>query len=499
MHELILEAGARARTDPLPNGTRVVDTTSLPMFAAVGWDGDGADRLRDLVRRSDALTLRGTAVRGGAPGILANGLALLGGPDYGRSERGDVLAGRYVVIDLEGAPADVFRGVAHLERMARALGADDIRCATDRGGTQDSWAVVGTSAGAAPAVDAALGQVVLPEHPELEEALARSVRAAARYCPPDGHPRLREALFSGLGAQAAGPARTLTVTAGASMALTSALSALVPRGGAVLVPDPGYPPYRALVRKLGLRALPYPAPRPGERLSSRALAKAAEAHAVLWNSPSNPTGWVATPEDVELLVASARKHDLLVISDQVYAGLEWGGVAGRAVPQATEIADRTVVVDSASKRYAAAGVRVGWVHGPTELVDAVTSAHWSFCMSPPSHSQLAVVDLLERSDVILDRVRSQLSEVLERLPPPVPRPEAGPYLWLRAGSSGTSAAKNLEIEGPLRVMPGEVFGERGTGRVRINLGALAAEGEGAERALHRALGVLDTARGTGTR
>ncbi|WP_052809636.1 pyridoxal phosphate-dependent aminotransferase [Streptomonospora alba] len=494
---LVLSSGLRSDGSPLPQGTRLLSAESLPMFAARPQHDDadaGADRVRALlreVREARRLTLRGTAVCGGAPGSLVNGLALLGGPDYGRTGRGDVLADRQVTVDLDGDPGCVARGFRHLERMARALGADDVRRPPEPDSAAASWSRAGTRSVAKPVTDLALGQIVLPRHSRLDEALGGPAEPAAHYCPPEGHSRLRGVLRDWLGARGVGPDREVTVTAGASMGLTAVLAALVPPGGAVLVPDPGYPPYRSVLRRLGLRAIPYPAPAAGERLNAGALARAPEARAIVWNSPANPTGWVADPEDLALLAAEARAHDLFVVSDEVYTDLAWQGSAETGGPCAAGIGDRTVVVDSVSKRHAAAGLRVGWVHGSAHLVSEVTAAHWTFAMSPPTHSQLAAAHLLAHSDAIVSAVRDQVRGALDRLPPQVPRPHAGPYLWLPAAPTGRAAAARIEKRLSVRTMPGELFGDRGGERVRANVGMLAAQGRGAERALLRALRSLE--------
>lgn len=489
---LVLDAGPRPGGAASSKAIEAVAT--LPMFTAdVGAASDPVvAALRARVRDATKVTIRATATCGGAPGSILNALMQLGGAQYGLAGRGDSLAGKSVLLDVTGNPRDIARARRQLARMLRALGADDITsiAAPDTAANPDvDWSRLGDAQVPGPLVNAALGQVVLPEHPWLRKAHHAVAETVPRYGVPGGTPQLRGVLREWLDSRGTGRDRALTVTSGASMALTAALATLVPPGGTVLVPDPGYPPYVSVLRRFGLRALPYPVPPSGARLAPDAFVHAEQASAVLWNSPSNPTGWVADVDDLEVLARCVRRHDLTVISDEVYRDLAWSAAPAPAGPCDVGLAEHTVVLDSVSKRHAAAGIRIGWAHGPPAQVAAIRSAHWELAMSPPVTTQAQAALLLAEHDTILAAVRRHLGAALDRVPEKL-RPDAGPYLWLPCpdGNSGAVVADRLAGRVGLRVMPGEVFGARGAGHVRINLGDLDDEGAAA---LHRALELLD--------
>jgi len=208
-------------------------------------------------------------------------------------------------------------------------------------------------------------------------AQAAIADGANQYPPGPGIPALRHAIAEhqhrhyGLHVD---PDREVLVTTGATEALAAAVLALVGPGDEVLTLEPFYDSYAAVIAMAGathttaaLAATPH-----GFRLDEAALTAAFtdRTRMVLLNTPHNPTGTVLTVDELEVVARLARRHDAIVVTDEVYEHLTFGV---RHLPIATlpGMAERTLTISSAGKTLSFTGWKVGWVHGPAHLVDAV--------------------------------------------------------------------------------------------------------------------------------
>jgi N-succinyldiaminopimelate aminotransferase len=224
-----------------------------------------------------------------------------------------------------------------------------------------------------------------PGPPEVLEAARAEIGTASDQYPPGlGRPELRAAIadhvqrFRGL---AYDPATEVLVTAGATEALSGALLALLDTGDEVVLFEPMYDCYAAGIAMAGGVARPVPLRPPAEG-SSRWTFDPVEVRRsitprtklLLLNTPHNPTGKVFTREELSLLGALAIEHDLVVVTDEVYEHLVFGGA--EHVPMATlpGMRERTLVVSSAGKTFNVTGWKIGWVCGPAPLVTAVRTA-----------------------------------------------------------------------------------------------------------------------------
>ncbi|MEA2332308.1 MAG: N-succinyldiaminopimelate aminotransferase [Thermoleophilaceae bacterium] len=209
----------------------------------------------------------------------------------------------------------------------------------------------------------------------VEAAVAALRGGHNQYAPLPGVPALREAVAAhqrrryGLDVD---PDAEVQVTFGATEGLAAALLALVAPGDAVLVLDPAYDSYAAIVRLAGGAVRPIALEPPGWRLDEAAVRAAATANArvLLLNSPHNPTGRVLDESELELLARLCRELDLIAVTDEVYEHLVYDG---RHVPLATlpGMWERTLTVSSLGKTHSLTGWKVGWVSGPVELVARV--------------------------------------------------------------------------------------------------------------------------------
>jgi N-succinyldiaminopimelate aminotransferase len=206
----------------------------------------------------------------------------------------------------------------------------------------------------------------------IVEAAVDALRAGHnQYAPLPGVPELRAAVADhqrrhyGLELD---PATEVQVTFGATEALAAALLALVRPGDEVLMLDPSYDSYGAIVELAGGRAQTIELAPPDWRLP--AVAPGPSARVLLLNSPHNPTGRVLDAAELDALAAACHEHDLIALTDEVYEHLVYDGAH---VPLATlpGMWERTLTVSSIGKTHSLTGWKVGWVSGPAELVARV--------------------------------------------------------------------------------------------------------------------------------
>jgi N-succinyldiaminopimelate aminotransferase len=214
-----------------------------------------------------------------------------------------------------------------------------------------------------------------PGPPEvLDVARAAIGTAADQYPPGPGRPELRAAVaahvqrFRGLDYD---PAEEVLVTAGATEALSGALLALLDTGDEVVLFEPMYDCYAAGISMAGGVARPVPLRPPADGVGpwtfDPAELRAAitpRARILLLNTPHNPTGKVFTADELHTLAELAIAHDLLVLTDEVYEHLVFGGAQHRSIAALPGMRDRTLVVSSAGKTFNVTGWKVGWICGP---------------------------------------------------------------------------------------------------------------------------------------
>jgi N-succinyldiaminopimelate aminotransferase len=251
----------------------------------------------------------------------------------------------------------------------------------------------------------------------LEEAVAAVRGGRNQYPPGPGVPELREAVaehqerFYGLRVD---PDAEVLVTAGATEAIATSLLALVEPGDEVVMFEPYYDSYAASVALAGgvRRTAVLRAPDFAVDEAALRAAFSDRTRVVLLNSPHNPTGKVFTPAELELVGSLAREHGALVISDEVYEHLLFndGPTGGRHVPVATlpGMADRTLTISSAGKTFSVTGWKVGWVHGPRELVDAVRAVKQFVTFVASGPFQPAVAHGLRLPDEVFAGLASRL-------------------------------------------------------------------------------------------
>jgi N-succinyldiaminopimelate aminotransferase len=229
-------------------------------------------------------------------------------------------------------------------------------------------------------------------------------RGANQYAPGIGVPALRQAITRHQGRHYGleiDPDREVCVTTGCTEGIAAALLGLIDPGDEVVVLEPYYDSYLAMIEMCGGVRRPVTLRAPDFRLDVDALRAAVgpRTRAMLINTPHNPTGTVLTRAELQAVAEVAIEHDLVVITDEVYEHLVFPDTASSEghVPLATlpGMWERTLTLSSAGKSYSFTGWKVGWATGPAELVSAVLSAKQWLTFTSGSPLQPAVAHALD--------------------------------------------------------------------------------------------------------
>lgn len=319
-----------------------------------------------------------------------------------------------------------------------------------------------------------------PDH--IIDASAEAAHSGTtKYTPNAGLPGLRAAVaerYSRKWGRPVTPGEVL-VTAGAVNALAAIVAGIAEEGDEILVPDPGWPNYMAMI---GLaRAVPVRYAMKPENgylpdVNDLEALITPRTKAIIINNPSNPTGAVFPKETVQALVELAEKHDLWLIADEVYEELIF---AGEHVPAASFDSERVITVSGVSKTYAMTGWRIGWAITNPELVALCGKVQEALVSCPPAPSQAAAEAALRGPQEMVEEMRSAyqrrrdlVREILEpvALLPTIPEGAFYALVDLRgAGLSSRDLSRQLLEEEHVAAAPGSTFGDVAEGMVRISL------------------------------
>jgi arginine:pyruvate transaminase len=320
----------------------------------------------------------------------------------------------------------------------------------------------------------------------IEATVAALRNRRTGYAAIVGFPVLREAIAARVALRTGQPctADNVAVVPGAQGGVFSAVQCLAGLGDEIVVGEPIYATYEAVIGATGARMVTFPL-RPDTRFHPDldALAQAITPNTrVVWiNSPHNPTGAVFTRPEIERIAALCREHDLWLLSDEVYEDLAFARphIGAWSLP---DMAERTVVVSSLSKSHALPAFRLGWMVGPPELIRHVSNLLLCMTYGSPAFIQdgaLAALheDLPEVAALHEDyRARAALmSELLAAAPGchAIP-PEGGMFVLLDVRGTGLGAAdfaRRLLDSERVAVLPCEGFGPSAEGHLRIALSA----------------------------
>lgn len=335
-------------------------------------------------------------------------------------------------------------------------------------------------------------RAVLPLHvgdtwlEPLESARAESQRTAEHprlhnYAPVQGEPALLEAITAHLSARGncLVDRECLQVTSGATAGLSVVAEALLDPGDEVLLPSPFWPLIRGILRKRGATPveIPFFDRVHDDAFDAESVLEAAvtkRTSAIYVNTPHNPTGAILADEVVAAIGRVAQRHDLWVLSDEVYEELYFGGAAPAPLWARSDLQRRCVAVHSVSKGYGLAGARVGWVHGPHDAMEAIRGVQVfsTYCASRPM--QLGAANALAEGNEWLARARRSYEEAAERTARALglPKPRGGTFVFFDVSthlSEGEDTIDLLErcLDRGVLLTPGASCGQAYASWVRL--------------------------------
>ncbi len=328
------------------------------------------------------------------------------------------------------------------------------------------------------------GDPDLDTPPHVVAAAQKAVGAGAtHYTHPLGMPDLRSAIAKSIKTNGGADYTTdeIVVTAGAQESMFVAMLALVDPDDEVIIPSPGYNSYHQAVELAGGRVVTVPTyEKDGFALTAAAVEKVltAKSRMLCLINPSNPTGMVIPPSEIERLAALATKHDLIVVSDEIYARLTYDNARVQPVAALPGMKERTITIDGFSKAYAMTGWRVGYFAAPRHFATAMAEIHHGLAICAPAVSQHAALAALTGPQDSVDAARREydarrrvMMAALDRMGLSYARPNGAFYIYANVSSTGMSASEfclRLLQEGRVMMFPGSLFGDHCDDYVRIS-------------------------------
>lgn len=270
---------------------------------------------------------------------------------------------------------------------------------------------------------------------------------------------------------------------GTQTALYAAMMAVVDEGDEVLVADPYYATYEGIIAAAGGVKAPIRVdPDQGFHLKAADLEKAItpKSRVLLMNSPSNPTGAVFTRAEIEKIGKICERHDLWIISDEVYATMTYGNTVFSSPFDIPELERRTIVVSSISKSHALPGLRAGWIAASPEFCDRCIPVTETMLFGSQPFIEDAAAFALDNHFPEVDdmkrayerRARALVKSLEGSKTVSARMPEGGMFVMVdvrKTGLSGEDFARRLLAEENVVTMPGESFGAGGSGHLRVAL------------------------------
>ena len=309
------------------------------------------------------------------------------------------------------------------------------------------------------------------------------------YTPNAGTMQLRRAIAERASVAPVGydPAQEIIITNGGMGALSLLFLVILNDGDEILIQDPQWLNYVAQVQYCG--GVPVRVPTKAEdRFAMQPDVIESlitpRTKAIMVNSPNNPTGEVYSDEQLAAIAAIAEKHDLLVISDEVYNTLLYTGAKFRSIAELPGMKARTVVVNSFSKSYAMTGWRIGYAAGPADIIDRMVKCQENFnaCANAPGQYAAAIAlehpELSEQLCTVFAGRRKLLLAGLAGIDGIVcSQPEGAFYVFPSVKETGLSSqefCQRLLYEKKVATVPGDAFGQLGQGHIRCSCASSTA-------------------------
>ena len=301
------------------------------------------------------------------------------------------------------------------------------------------------------------------------------------YTSNSGMPALRQAISRDLEQRygvSYDPNKEIVITVGVSEGLDLAMRAILEPGEEVICPEPGYVAYSACPVLAGGVFVPVPTTIENDfkvRAEDIEARVTADTKAILLGYPNNPTGAVMPRSEMAEVAKVAERHDLLVVSDEIYAQLVYG-IDHTCVASLPGMKERTILLGGFSKAYAMTGWRIGYAAGTAEIIAAMTKIHQYTMLCVPTMSQMAALEALRAgNDAVMEMVeeydhrRRVIVAGLNHVGLPCFEPKGAFYAFPSIKGTGLSSekfAERLLFEEKVAVVPGSAFGKAGEGYVR---------------------------------
>ena len=271
------------------------------------------------------------------------------------------------------------------------------------------------------------------------------------------------------------------VTVGGSEAIDLALRCMIEKGDEVIIPEPSFVCYEPLAYLAGGTPVIIQTKAEDEfRLRADDLEKAItdKTKLLILPFPNNPTGAIMERKDLEEVAEVVKKHNLFVLSDEIYSELTYGKRKHVSIAEIDGMYERTVVINGFSKSYAMTGWRLGYALGPEPVIDQMTKLHQYGIMSAPTTAQYAAIEALRNGDGDVEKMRDEYDmrrrlvvDSFNEMGLSCFEPYGAFYVFPCIKSTGLTSDEfctRLIMQKHVAVVPGSAFGECGEGFVRVS-------------------------------
>lgn len=340
-----------------------------------------------------------------------------------------------------------------------------------------------------PVIGFGAGEPDFPTPDYIVEAAAAATHVVAnhRYTPSPGLPELRQAIVEKTKRDSGYEITVdqVLVTNGGKQAVYQAFATILDPNDEVILPSPFWTTYPEAIKLAGGKAVEVFADETQNYLvnvDQLEAARTGKTKALLFCSPSNPTGSVYTDEQVKAIGQWALKNNIWIVADEIYEHLLYDGATAPSMPVAVPgLADQTIIINGVAKTYAMTGWRVGWMIGPKDVIKAATNLQSHLTSNVANVSQRAAIaaltgnlDAVREMGVAFDRRRKLIVGLLNEIPGiECPMPQGAFYVYpsvkgvlgktIRGKVANTSAelATIILDEVEVAAVPGEAFGPSG--------------------------------------
>jgi aspartate/methionine/tyrosine aminotransferase len=316
-----------------------------------------------------------------------------------------------------------------------------------------------------------------------QDALASG---ATHYTHPQGILPLREAIAENIRAYggAGYAADEVMITPGGQQGMFIIALSLLDPGDEIIVPCPAYNPYQQAAEMSDAVVVKVPMTMATNFTLTAEMIEpyiTKRSKILVLINPNNPTGTVTPPDEVRKIAELAKKHDLILVSDEIYSRLTFGNNTAIAVAALPDMKERTITLSGFSKAYAMTGWRVGYLAGPRELIAPMSEVNHAFAISTAAVSQHAALaaltgpqDCVEEMRQTYDARRAAICEGLDAMGMGYAEPQGAFYVYadvssLGLGITASTFCERLLAEGRVMVYPGRIYGDHTDDFLRMSM------------------------------